>query len=329
MPQHPRCCRALALAALAAILATSAAYGQTADNPFGSTTGDAPTPSPPSNALDKADLEYYLRHLRVWGPEISVEVGDFEPSGIEGLLKTTVRASYKLRTQDLVFYVSSDGRNIMEATVYAVDKNPFQNHLDKIDNRDLPAFGKEGAPVVIAVYSDFQCPYCAKEGKLLRDRLPVDYPEQVRVYYHDFPLSSHKWAMQASIAGRCIYAMEPQAFWKYHDWVFANQKNITPQNFKAKLGEFAGAQGLDSLRLSPCLDDPETRTVVEASIQEGRNVAVTQTPTIFVNGRKLAGNLDWNRLKRIIDYEIEYQKVTKNAGDDCGCEVEAAFPGEP
>ncbi len=329
MPPHPLCCRTLVVGALAAILATAAAYGQSADKPLASTAGDAPTPSPPSNALDKADLAYYLRHLRVWGPEISVEVGDFEPSGIEGLLKTTVRASFKLQTQDLVFYVSSDGRNIVQATVYAIDKNPFQNHLDKIDNRDLPAFGKEGAPVVIAAYSDFQCPYCAKEGKLLRTRLPVDYPEQVRVYYHDFPLRNHNWAMQAAIAGRCIYAMEPQGFWEYHDWVFENQKNITPQNFKAKLGEFAGAQGLDSLRLSPCLDDPETRSIVEASIQEGRNVAVTQTPTIFVNGRRLTGNLDWNRLKRIIDYEIEYQKVTKNAGDDCGCEVETAFPGEP
>ena len=68
---------------------------------------------------------------------------------------------------------------------------------------------------------------------------------------------------------------------------------------------------------------------MEASIQEGRKLAIPSTPTIFVNGRTLSGNLDWNRLKRVIDYELDYQKVTKNAGDDCGCEVEADFPGEP
>ena len=320
-------CRWSLLTAVVALTLAPAAHSQ-ANNPFGPASS-GPAALAPTNALDKADLEFYVRHLRVWGPEVSVEVGDFEPAEMDGLLKTTVRASYKLRSQDLVIYVSRDGQHIMQASVYGVDKNPFQSQLDKIDNRDLPAFGKEGAPVVLAVYSDFQCPYCAKEGKLLRTHVPAEYPEEVRVYYHDFPLSSHKWAMPASIAGRCIYSMEPQAFWKYHDWVFDNQKNLTPQNFNTKVGEFAGAEGLDTLQLSPCLDSPETRAWVEASIQEARKLPVTQTPTVFINGRKLAGNLDWNRLKRVIDYELEYQKVTKNAGDDCGCEVETDFPGEP
>jgi hypothetical protein len=47
-----------------------------------------------------------------------------------------------------------------------------------------------------------------------------------------------------------------------------------------------------------------------------------------VNGRKLAGNIAWEQLKQIIDYEIEYQKTTKNAGDDCGCQIEFDIPGQ-
>ena len=312
-----------------AILTLQTAAGQTTDNPLDPTPEPSPARAAPSNALDKTDLEFYVRHLRVWGPEITIEVGDFQPTEIDGLLKTTVRASHKLQSQELVFYVSQDGRHIMEAKVYGVAQNPFQSDLEKIDNRDLPGFGKEGAPVAIAVYSDFQCPYCGKEGRLLRTQIPKNYPEQVRVYYHDFPLRTHNWAMEASVAGRCIYELEPDAFWKYHDWVFDNQKNITPQNIRSKIGEFASAEGLDSLKLSPCIEGSEAREYVEALIEDARKVKVNQTPTIFVNGRRLAGNLNWERLKRIIDYELEYQEITKNAGDDCGCEVEAAFPGEP
>jgi hypothetical protein len=33
------------------------------------------------------------------------------------------------------------------------------------------------------------------------------------------------------------------------------------------------------------------------------------------------GRLDWPNLRQIIDFEIEYQKTAKNAGEDCGCEV--------
>ena len=36
---------------------------------------------------------------------------------------------------------------------------------------------------------------------------------------------------------------------------------------------------------------------------------------------------EWPGLKSIIDTEIEYQKVAKNAGDDCGCEVALPVPG--
>jgi hypothetical protein len=53
---------------------------------------------------------------------------------------------------------------------------------------------------------------------------------------------------------------------------------------------------------------------------------VSATPTIFVNGRKLSGAVDWPDLKRIIEYEIEYQKTAKNGGEDCGCEVKIPMP---
>ena len=30
---------------------------------------------------------------------------------------------------------------------------------------------------------------------------------------------------------------------------------------------------------------------------------------------------------RVIDFEIEYQKTAKNAGEDCGCNVSLPIPG--
>jgi len=34
----------------------------------------------------------------------------------------------------------------------------------------------------------------------------------------------------------------------------------------------------------------------------------------------------WANLRQVIDYEIEYQKTAKNAGEDCGCEVKLPGP---
>jgi len=297
-------------------------------SPLDAPKADADKPKPPSNARSKTDLEFYVRHLNVYGPQIEIEVSDFVESEIPGLLMTTVRASYKLASKEHVFYVSKDGKHLVEGTTYEIDKNPFDKANKKINTLVAPAYGKEGASVVVVSFSDFQCPFCAEEAKLLRGQLAEEYGEKVRVYFRDFPLPMHPWAKDASVIGRCIYRDEPEAFWAYHDWIFENQKSITPQNLVSKATAFASSQGVDSLKLTPCIANKETLKQVEESIQEGREVGVTSTPTVFINGRRMTGSLKWERLKGIIDYEIEYQEVTQNAGDDCGCAVDIPFPGQ-
>ena len=77
------------------------------------------------------------------------------------------------------------------------------------------------------------------------------------------------------------------------------------------------------------MDTKATAAEVDRDILEGRGLGVDRTPTLFVNGRRLASAVDWPNLKSIIDYELEYQKTAKNAGDDCGCEVKLDIPGMP
>ena len=93
--------------------------------------------------------------------------------------------------------------------------------------------------------------------------------------------------------------------------------------------EFAAGEGLDGLKLGRCIDSRETRRVIQESKEEGASVGVRSTPTLFINGRPLTGAIQWERLKQIVDNEIEYQKVAHNAGDDCGCEVTLPTPEDP
>jgi len=315
---------------LTALLSAVPASGQSGEasplSPLADKGGEASRPRP-TNALDKSDLEFYLRHLYVWRPEINVSIGEPKPSPVEGLLAVPVRASYKNAVDERTIYVSEDGAQVLQARIFDIGKNPFQDNLETITTEDQPAFGKPGAPVVIVSYSDFQCPYCAKEAEILRSRIPKEFPEQVRVYFRDFPLAGHDWATQAAVAGRCIYQQDPEKFWAYHDWIFANQESVNRHNLEDKISAFAAGHGVDTLKLSPCLSDPATARHIRESIAEGRSLGISSTPTLFVNGRKLSGAVDWEKLKQVIENEIEYQKVAQDAGDDCGCEVPIQLPG--
>ena len=117
------------------------------------------------------------------------------------------------------------------------------------------------------------------------------------------------------------------AFWDYHDWIFGHQEQVTLENFKDKaMGWVKDRKDLDAMKFGECLDTKATEAEVDKSVAEGRDLGVNATPTLFINGRRIAQAIDWPTLRNIIDYEIEYQKTAKDAGDDCGCTLDLNLP---
>jgi protein-disulfide isomerase len=266
--------------------------------------------------------------LYVMDKNVTVKVGEPKPSDLPGFYEVVVSASAGNAHQDFPFLISKDGSKIVQGSVYDVTENPYKKDLDKLKTEGAPNFGKQGAPVVIVEFSDFECPYCQREAKVLRDNLLATYPTEVHFYFKEFPLTTlHPWAKTAAIASRCVYNQKADAFWSYHDWVFDHQNEITAENLKDKvLGWAKDQKDLDSLKLGACMDNKATEAEVDKDIAQGHALGVDSTPTIFINGRRIASAAEWPTLKAIIDYEIEYQKTAKNAGEDCGCAIKLDLP---
>jgi protein-disulfide isomerase len=281
----------------------------------------------PKPGFDKPALEAYVRHLLAVIPEVQVKIDDPKPSSVSTLEQVDVHFIYGERTQDETFYVSKDGHKIIRGYIYDLSQNPFKEDLDKLKTSLSPSFGAAGAPVVLVIFSDFECPNCKEEAKTLRQNLPVTFPKDVRVYFKDFPLEQiHPWAKPAAIAGQCIFRENPAAFWQYHDWIYEHQSEITPDNLKAKVLEFAQtAKDLDGMQLGRCIDSKATEGDVNASIAQGKALKIDATPTMFVNGRRLIGNYPWQNLQQIISGELNYQKSAQNAGEKC-CELKIPNP---
>lgn len=287
-------------------------------------------PAQKKSALDKATLEAYVRHLFVMDKQVTVQVGDPKPSQFPGYKEVVVSASAGQAHQDFPFLVSDDGSKVVQGnfTFFDVNQNPFKPELDKLKTEGAPSMGTQGAPVVMVEFSDFECPYCKNEASVIRKNLLSAYPKEVHFYYKQFPLESlHPWAKAAAIASRCVYRQKADAFWEYHDWIFEHQSDITPENLKDKILDWAkGVKGIDAAQLGSCMDSKATEAEVVKDQADGRALKVDSTPTLFINGRRIAASIDWPTLRSIIDYEIEYQKTAKNAGEDCGCSIKLDVP---
>jgi protein-disulfide isomerase len=279
----------------------------------------------PKATIDRAALEAYLRHAELWVPQVTVVIDDPKPSAyLPGFSEIAVHLSYNGQSKDEHYYVSQNGKNIIKGEVYDITKSPFQSNLDQIKLDSQPSYGKAGAPVTIVVYGDFQCPVCKVEADVMRKNLVQTFPDKVQVYFKDFPLESiHPWARAASDTGRCIYKQDPQAFWKFHDWIYENQEGVTPETLNAKVMTWAGANGVDSIQLGRCVDGKVTDKEVAQNMAEGRALGLDATPTLFVNGRKFVGALEWPIMQQLVALEIEHQAAAPKAtakADDTKCE---------
>ena len=173
-----------------------------------------------------------------------------------------------------------------------------------ISLKDQPVRGPADAPVQVIEYADYECPSCRQLDTVLRGLLPTQ--PQVRLIYKDFPLTQiHPWAMTAAIAGRCVYRQDPTAFWKFHDLLFDNHAIISPENAYQKMQDYATESGLDAATLKTCMSDPQTQEEVKRSMAEGEALHITNTPTIFVNGRRLIGP-DAATLQQFIQYDLSH-----------------------
>lgn len=271
-------------------------------------------------AVDKVKLENFLRRLEAWPPVIDVKIADPKPSAdLRGFYEVAVHLSYNEQHLDETYYVSLDGQKIFKGEIYDLTKSPFQANLDKIKTDKQPGFGAADAPVSLVVFGDFECPYCKEEASILRQNVPATFPGKVRVYFLDFPLESiHPWSRAAAIGGRCVLRQSEDAFWKYHDWIYDHQTEVTPDNYNAKLMEWAGGAGVDSVQLGRCVDSKATDAEVTRTQTMGRSLGVDGTPTLYLNGRKLMDqNAQWSTLQQLIALEVDQQAKAKEDEEKC------------
>jgi len=154
----------------------------------------------------------------------------------------------------------------------------------------FPATGPKDAPISIVIFSDFECPFCAQAGKgLFTDVLSTE-KDKIRLVFRNFPLAMHPWARAAAEAGVCAQRQDEKYFWEFHDYLFANQREINKQNLREKLLERATTmENFKVDEFESCLDHGTAAAAVEQDITLGNQIGIAATPTLFVNGHRLSG----------------------------------------
>jgi protein-disulfide isomerase len=167
--------------------------------------------------------------------------------------------------------------------------------------------GPDDALVTIVVWSDFQCPFCAKQAPVLA-HLRDKYKNDVRIIYRHLAMGFHRSAALAAEAA--VAAAEQGKFWAFHDQVFANFGQLT----RADLERFAGAAGLDLVKFRAALDDRRYHDAIIAEAASAEALGVDGTPTTFINGAPIDGARDAETMDRVVDAHLARARAVVQGG---------------
>ena len=177
----------------------------------------------------------------------------------------------------------------------------------KVGTEGSPSRGPKEAPVTIVEFSDFQCPYCARLTKTLKE-VAAKYGDQVRVVYRHFPVSQiHPLAEKAAEASLC--AADQDHFWEMHDLMFETQDKLKDEDLKAEAAKLK----LDAGAFDTCLSSGKYAERVKQDQREGYTLGVAVTPALFINGRFFSGALPVSDISKMIDEEIRLQSSRPRA----------------
>jgi protein-disulfide isomerase len=248
-------------------------------------------------------VEYFGKAVTT--PGVTFKVTKIEPAEIPGWRKGHVEAALGEQKQDVLFYVSDDGRYLFRGEPVDLTVDPFVALAQKMKLEGEPSRGPADAKVTVVEYSDFECPYCGQAWEIFEKEVYPQYKDKVRFVFKQMPLAQiHPWAEDAAVATECALQQGNEQFWKLYDGLFSQQRQITKENLPAKVEEIGTAGSLDVPRLKDCLAGRKTLDEVKADQAEAASVGVNSTPTFFVNGRRVQGAQSADEFKKAIDQAL-------------------------
>ncbi|NUN13895.1 MAG: thioredoxin domain-containing protein [Myxococcales bacterium] len=177
---------------------------------------------------------------------------------------------------NFIAFQIADGVSRKDVVKALLKKIANINARFEFDLKQSPRLGPADAKIAVVVFSDFECPHCAKVSGPLTSAAKKN--KDVALFYKFFPLSFHKFAQPAAAAA--LAAGRQGKFWEMHDALFDSQDSLSDE----KIVALARKLKLDMTRFETDRKAQEVEKQIQADREEGNRIGLPGTPTIYVNG---------------------------------------------
>jgi protein-disulfide isomerase len=175
-----------------------------------------------------------------------------------------------------------------------------------------PYVGSPTAPVTMALFFDYQCPFCKQLDTTVTAQLYTNYVQtgKLRIVFKDFQFLGPDSMTGAEFA-RAVWQAYPNQFYAWYQAVFAAQgqeSEVAEASYLPGLEKItATVPGIDVGTVVALMNKNKTTydTAINADRAEGAADGVQGTPSIIIGTTLLAGAQSYQQVASLIDAQLK------------------------
>ncbi|WP_342432749.1 DsbA family protein [Neobacillus sp. FSL H8-0543] len=178
------------------------------------------------------------------------------------------------------------------------NSNSDQVAGDIIDYNNQPFLGEETAPVSIVEFGDYKCPNCKNFADNVVPTIVKDLVDtgKAKFYYFHYPFINVDSNRTAKFAESVYHELGNDTFWEFHELIYQKQPAdlqyekidvFTEEFLTETLAEIAGDEEVN--KVVAYFNTKEADDAWKKDEEYAKQLNVTGTPTMLVNGKKFEG----------------------------------------
>lgn len=174
------------------------------------------------------------------------------------------------------------------------EKNSFRERVFGVNR---PFIGDESAPVIFAVFTDYECTACREASGVIYTLLADEYYKtRARFVIRHFPqVTEHPNALRAALAAECAH--EQGKFFAMHRALFDSRDILSDDILK----KTAVRVGLNGAQFNSCYDSQKYLQQIETDMQDASDFGVKTAPAFLIRDRIIEGSPTIEALKEAIN----------------------------
>ena len=182
--------------------------------------------------------------------------------------------------------------------------------IKKVATKDEPYIGSATAPVTLAYWSDYQCPYCKKFETETLPSIIKTYVDsgKVKIVFKDFPFLGDDSTI-ASLYARAVWELYPSQFFAWRTAMFnAQDGENTGFGDEASIQKLSATiPGIDAAQLTATVSKNQNRysTAIGADRDETVKFGIQGTPAFITGTTLIPGVAPFSTFQAVIDSQLK------------------------